>query len=161
MSNRQDWLVALSQAMMTLAEWEGQFAPAQSRPPNAQDKAALHELALRLHGNYPFGSPDYAGQMLKPPDPMAWAAIALAMLVNPNNHALDGGPPTAAMEREAVAELASLFGFSADGRPWLGHLTASGTIANLEALWVAREVTRSPDGQIRGVADFGPLDARV
>ena len=91
MSNRQDWLVALSQAMMTLAEWEGQFAPAQARPPNAQDKAALHELALRLHGNYPFGSPDYAGQMLKPPDPMAWAAIALAMLVNPNNHALDGG----------------------------------------------------------------------
>lgn len=152
MSNRQEWLVALSQAMMTLAEWEGQFAPAQVRAPGAQDSAALHELALRLQGNYPFGSPDYAGQMLKPPDPMAWAAITLAMLVNPNNHALDGGPPTAAMEREAVAELAALFGFSAEGHPWLGHLTASGTIANLEALWVAREVTRTPDGQIRGVA---------
>ncbi|MBU6161290.1 MAG: aminotransferase class V-fold PLP-dependent enzyme [Myxococcales bacterium] len=152
MSHRHDWLQVLSQAIGTLALWEGQFTPAQPRLPSAQDKAVLHELALRLHGNYPFGSPDYAGQMLKPPDPVAWAAVALAMLVNPNNHALDGGPPTAAMEREVVAELAGLFGFSADARPWLGHLTASGTIANLEALWVAREVTRSPDGQIRGVA---------
>jgi glutamate/tyrosine decarboxylase-like PLP-dependent enzyme len=152
MSNRQDWLVALSQAMKTLEAWEGSFTPASVRLPGTRDQETLNDLALRMHGNYPFGSPDYAGQMLKPPDPLAWAAVALAMLVNPNNHALDGGPPTAAMEREAVAELAGLFGFAADGRPWLGHLTASGTIANLEALWVAREVTRSPDGHIRSVA---------
>lgn len=152
MSSRQDWLVALSQAMTTLEAWEGRFTPSSERSPNSRDEAALHELASRLHGNYPFGSPDYAGQMLKPPDPVAWAAVALAMLVNPNNHALDGGPPTAAMEREAVAELAGLFGFSTEGRAWLGHLTASGTIANLEALWVAREVTRADDGRVRAVA---------
>jgi glutamate/tyrosine decarboxylase-like PLP-dependent enzyme len=74
--------------------------------------------------------------MLKPPHPVAWAAYAAAMLLNPNNHALDGGPATAAMEREAVAEMASMFGFETH----LGHLAASGTIANLEALWVAREL---------------------
>jgi glutamate/tyrosine decarboxylase-like PLP-dependent enzyme len=58
------------------------------------------------------------------------------MLLNPNNHALDGGPATAAMEREAVTALAAMFGL----RRSLGHLTSSGTIANLEALWVAREL---------------------
>ncbi len=74
--------------------------------------------------------------MLKPPTAVAWAAYATAMLLNPNNHALDGGPATAEMEKEAVAQLAAMFGYEQH----LGHLTASGTIANLEALWVAREL---------------------
>ncbi len=80
----------------------------------------------------------YAGQMLKPPAPVAWAAYATAMLLNPNNHALDGGPATAELEREAVEQLRVMLGVPAPG---LGHLTSSGTVANLEALWVARELT--------------------
>src|SRR3712207_4792382 len=75
--------------------------------------------------------------MLKPPHPVAVAAYLAAMCVNPNNHALDGGPVTSEMEREAVAQLAAMLGLPGDA---LGHLTASGTIANLEALWVAREL---------------------
>jgi len=58
------------------------------------------------------------------------------MLINPNNHALDGGPATGRMEKEVVARLARMFGMD----DHLGHLTSSGTIANLEALWVAREL---------------------
>ena len=76
--------------------------------------------------------------MLKPPAPVAWAAYATAMLLNPNNHALDGGPATAELEREAVEQLRVMLGVPAPG---LGHLTSSGTVANLEALWVARELT--------------------
>ena len=101
----------------------------------ASDLAAsvLGELAERLAtDNYPFGHPVYAGQMLKPPHPVAIAAYALAMRVNPNNHALDGGPATAAMEREAVADLMRMAGYNPATS--LGHLTSSGTIANLEAL---------------------------
>jgi glutamate/tyrosine decarboxylase-like PLP-dependent enzyme len=63
------------------------------------------------------------------------AGYLAAMLINPNNHALDGGPATAAMEKAAVAQLARMFGLDTH----LGHLTTSGTIANLEALYVARE----------------------
>jgi len=37
------------------------------------------------------------------------------------------------MEKEAVAEIARMFGWSAH----LGHLTSGGTMANLEALWIA------------------------
>ena len=97
--------------------------------------AALERLAERLANTYPYGDPHYVGQMLKPPHPVAWAAYATAMLLNPNNHALDGGPATAEMEKEAVASLAAMFGYGQH----IGHLTSSGTIANLEALWVARE----------------------
>jgi glutamate/tyrosine decarboxylase-like PLP-dependent enzyme len=74
--------------------------------------------------------------MLKPPHPAAVAGYLAAMLINPNNHALDGGPATSAMEKETVAQLAAMFGFGSH----LGHLTSSGTIANLEALYVAREL---------------------
>ena len=87
--------------------------------------------------NYPFHHPRYAGQMLKPPHPVAIAAYTAAMHVNANNHALDGGPATSAMEVEVMAWLARMFGFP---RTRSGHLTSSGTIANLEALWVAREL---------------------
>ncbi len=99
--------------------------------------AAWQEYAKRLDDNYPFFHPRYAGQMLKPPHPVAVAAYLAAMTINPNNHALDGGPATGAMEKELVRELAAMLHLPADT---LGHLTSSGTIANLEALWVARQL---------------------
>ena len=98
--------------------------------------SALAALEERLKDNYPFFHPRYAGQMIKPPLPIAMAAYMMAMQINPNNHALDGGPATAKMELEVVADIAAMFGF----REHLGHLTSSGTIANLEALWVARSL---------------------
>ncbi|MCX6136342.1 MAG: aminotransferase class V-fold PLP-dependent enzyme [Ignavibacteriales bacterium] len=98
--------------------------------------AALSALEKRLTENYPFFHPRYAGQMIKPPHPIAAAAYMMAMQINPNNHALDGGPATAKMELEVVADIAAMFGFPQH----LGHLTSSGTIANLEALWVARSL---------------------
>ncbi|MGI5501115.1 pyridoxal phosphate-dependent decarboxylase family protein [Lentzea sp. CA-135723] len=99
--------------------------------------SALAELQDRLRDNYPFFHPRYAGQMLKPPHPAAVVGYLSAMLINPNNHALDGGPATATMEREVVADLARMFGYTSQH---LGHLTSSGTIANLEALFVARSL---------------------
>jgi glutamate/tyrosine decarboxylase-like PLP-dependent enzyme len=98
----------------------------------------LDETAHRLGDNYPYFHPFYAGQMLKPPHPVARAAYALAMAINPNNHARDGGRASSEMEVEAVAEIAAMFGWTAEG--YLGHLTSSGTIANLEALWVAGQI---------------------
>jgi glutamate/tyrosine decarboxylase-like PLP-dependent enzyme len=97
---------------------------------------ALAATAERLQDNYPYFHPLYAGQMLKPPHPVARLAYALAMWINPNNHALDGGRSTSAMEKEAVAEIAAMFGWKES----LGHLCGGGTMANLEALWVASQV---------------------
>ena len=94
---------------------------------------ALLEVAERLQDNYPYFHPLYAGQMLKPPHAVARLAYALALWINPNNHALDGGRASCAMEKEAVAEIARMFGW----KTHLGHLCGGGTMANLEALWVA------------------------
>jgi glutamate/tyrosine decarboxylase-like PLP-dependent enzyme len=95
--------------------------------------SVLAEVAGRMGDNYPYFHPLYAGQMLKPPHPIARAAYAMAMGINPNNHALDGGRASSHMEIEAVREIAAMFGWT----EYLGHLTSGGTFANLEALWVA------------------------
>src|SRR5882762_4294777 len=96
----------------------------------------LNATAERLQDNYPYFHPLYAGQMLKPPHAVARLAYALAMWINPNNHALDGGRATSAMEKDAVAEIAAMFGW----KSFLGHLCGGGTMANLEALWVAGQL---------------------
>lgn len=102
----------------------------------ARMEEALNPVAERLKDNFPYFHPLYAGQMLKPPHPAARLAYALATFINPNNHALDGGRATSALEREAVAEIAAMFGW----KEHLGHLTGGGTMANLEALWVAGQL---------------------
>jgi glutamate/tyrosine decarboxylase-like PLP-dependent enzyme len=96
----------------------------------------LWALAEKLQDNYPYFHPLYAGQMLKPPHPVARLAYSLAMYINPNNHALDGGRATSALEKEAVAEIAAMFGW----QEFLGHLCGGGTMSNLEALWVAGQI---------------------
>ncbi len=132
----------LSRATELLEEQFGAlpaFAPA---PAPAAGPAAiaqvLEDVARRLGDNYPYFHPLYAGQMLKPPHPAARAAYALAMTINPNNHARDGGRASSEMEIEAVAEIAGVFGWT----EFLGHLSSSGTLANLEALWVAGQLAQ-------------------
>jgi tyrosine decarboxylase/aspartate 1-decarboxylase len=108
----------------------------------ARVDAVLQKTAERLGDNYPYFHPLYAGQMLKPPHPVARAAYALAMAINPNNHARDGGRASSEMEIEAVRGIAEMFGWNRDSRSgeFLGHLTSGGTMANLEALWVAGQL---------------------
>jgi glutamate/tyrosine decarboxylase-like PLP-dependent enzyme len=111
---------------------------------SASDQTAMAQVleatAHRLGDNYPYFHPLYAGQMLKPPHPVARAAYALAMTINPNNHSRDGGRASSEMEIEAVAEIAAMFGWTKQASSYLGHLTSSGTLANLEALWVAGQL---------------------
>ncbi len=117
---------------------EQQFGGAEARADSADPATkVLAAVAERMGDNYPYFDPLYAGQMLKPPHPVARAAYALAMAINPNNHALDGGRASSRMEIEAVAAIAKMFRFEQH----LGHLTSGGTFANLEALWVAGQLT--------------------
>ena len=122
-------LEELERGFARLPEHEAELAPAEL----ARLRVVLLALARRLHDNFPYPHPLYAGQMLTPPHPVARTAYALAQWINPNNHALDGGRATSALEKEAVGELAAMFGW----REQLGHVTSGGTMANLEALWIA------------------------
>jgi tyrosine decarboxylase / aspartate 1-decarboxylase len=126
----------LSKAQRQLDEGFAHLPPNPATPLGDAASAILQQVATRLHDNYPYAHPLYAGQMLKPPHPIARAAYALAMSVNPNNHALDGGRASSAMEIEAVAAIAKMFGWPQH----LGHLSSGGTFANLEALWVAGQL---------------------
>jgi tyrosine decarboxylase / aspartate 1-decarboxylase len=126
----------LAAAQHRLDEGFADLPPAPAPPLGEQAEAILNEAATKLQDNYPYAHPLYAGQMLKPPHPIARAAYALAMSVNPNNHALDGGRSSSALEIEAVAALAKMFHWPQH----LGHLSSGGTFANLEALWVAGQL---------------------
>jgi len=134
-------------ATSLIEAWEARFgaydAHAASEPDAQRLATAWEAFGERMADHYPFFHPRYAGQMLKPPHPVAVAGYLAAMLVNPNNHALDGGPGASSLEVEVVDQLRVMFGLPSPG---LGHLTSSGTIANLEALWVAREV--HPDKRV-------------
>jgi glutamate/tyrosine decarboxylase-like PLP-dependent enzyme len=149
-----------ARALEGVSAWEATWGPFDAHPAGAVDaarfEAALAEYTARLGGNYPFFHPRYAGQMLKPPHPVALAAYAAAQRINPNNHALDGGPPTGEMEKEVVALLAGMFGLPPDS---LGHLTGGGTMANLEALFVARSL--HPDRAVAFGADAHYTHARM
>jgi glutamate/tyrosine decarboxylase-like PLP-dependent enzyme len=100
-------------------------------------KSILLQVAEQMQENYPYFHPYYAGQMLKPPHPIARTAYMLSLWINPNNHALDGGLASSKLEKEAVAEIAALLGWK---HQFLGHLTGGGTLANMEALWIASKL---------------------
>jgi tyrosine decarboxylase / aspartate 1-decarboxylase len=132
-----DSLLLLHDALARLEEGFSSLPPLDAAPEDpAALRLVLNEVADRLRDNYPYFHPQYAGQMLKPPHAVARLAYALAMWINPNNHALDGGRASSAMEKEAVEGIARMFGWDTH----LGHLTSGGTMANLEALWIAGEL---------------------
>jgi tyrosine decarboxylase/aspartate 1-decarboxylase len=151
----------LERAMERLTQEFAYLPACEPAPGQAEHTAAivsvLAETAQRLGDNYPYFHPLYAGQMLKPPHPVAHAAYALAMAINPNNHARDGGRASSAMEIEAVAGIAAMFGWA--GSPCLGHLTSSGTFANLEALWIAGQL--APGKRILGSAQAHYTHQRI
>lgn len=132
MNHTSHW-TRLAHDAQVLADGFRQLPACDSPANDGSMDSVLEKTARRLHDNYPYHHPLYAGQMLKPPHPVAKRAYALAMELNPNNHALDGGRASSRMEKEAVAELAAMVGWD----DHLGHLTGGGTMANLEALWVA------------------------
>ncbi|MEL6183446.1 MAG: aminotransferase class I/II-fold pyridoxal phosphate-dependent enzyme [Myxococcota bacterium] len=126
-------LQILQRALTTLAEGFEDL-PAQASTVDVRSlERVLQDVAVKMRDNYPYHHPMYAGQMLKPPHPVARMAYMLSMWVNPNNHALDGGRASSALEKICVRRLGEMFGFEDP----LGHLCGGGTMANLEALWVA------------------------
>src|SRR3954468_5377322 len=76
----------LDRAREAVAGWR-EPAPehAALQPDPARLEAAWAESSGRMARNYPFHRPRYAGQMLKPPHPVAIAAYTAALHVNANN----------------------------------------------------------------------------
>src|SRR5687768_10602194 len=118
----KDSLALLTVALAKLDAGFEQIPSYQPNPDLAAMQSVLLAAAERMQDNYPYHHPFYIGQMLKPPHPIARLAYSLAMFINPNNHALDGGLASSAMEKEVVAKIAALL----DWTEHLGHLTGGG-----------------------------------
>lgn len=73
----------------------------------------------------------------------------MTMIYNPNNVALEASPLTTVAEMEVGEQLCHLFGYNTDPSRkdvptgW-GHVTCGGTVANLEAIWVSRNLKFYP-----------------
>jgi len=93
----------------------------------------------RLRRSVPFYSMRYQGHMLWDLALPAVVGYFGAMLYNQNNVAAEASPVTTAIEMEVGDQLCAMLGFSIkeDPRAW-GHITAGGNIANIEAMWAAR-----------------------
>ncbi len=126
-------LELLRKALSTLAEGYDHLPDFTPEFDTEAAEKVLLDVATRMQDNYPYYHPQYVGQMLKPPHAIARIAYAMSLWVNPNNHALDGSRASSPLEKECIVELGVMYGWK---QP-LGHLTGGGTMANLEALWVA------------------------
>ena len=139
MNLTEETLASLARSVETLSEGFSQLPEFEPFLDNSLNESVLQTVSRRMQNNYPYQHPYYMGQMLKPPHPVAQLAYTMAMNINPNNHALDGGRESSELEKEAVAQIAAMFGWT----EFMGHLCGGGTMANFEALWVARELNKS------------------
>ncbi len=96
--------------------------------------AALQTLApVVLGGARDLGAPGFFAHMDPPTPWVTWAATMWASSRNQNLLHPDTAPNAREIERLVVSWLAPFFGMSG------GHLTPGSTVANLTALWAARE----------------------
>jgi glutamate/tyrosine decarboxylase-like PLP-dependent enzyme len=106
------------------------------------------ELLAFLKKSVPFFSMRYQGHMnwdLTIPGMLGYFA---AMLYNPNNVAFEGSTATTLLELLVGDDLCRMMGYTIPAasdaiRPW-GHITCDGTVANIEAIWSARNLRFYP-----------------
>jgi glutamate/tyrosine decarboxylase-like PLP-dependent enzyme len=98
----------------------------------------LMGLLAELKRDVPFFSGRYKGHMIGEQTIASQIGYFATMLYNPNNIAIEISPVTTRLELEVAEQLARMIGYD-PSRSW-GHLTSGGTIANFEALWLARGV---------------------
>jgi len=110
----------------------------------------LMGLLAELKQGVPFFSGRYKGHMAFEQTIASQVGYFAAMLYNPNNVAIEASPVTTRLELEVGSQLAGMIGYDRE-RAW-GHLTSGGTVANFEALWIARNVIYLPVAA-RGAAD--------
>ena len=108
-----------------------------------------------LKRHFPFYSPRYIGHMLSDQTIPAVLGYFAGMLYNPNNVTPEAAPVTVEWELEVARDILHMLGYRRPPAPdaphrdtrkefgW-AHITSGGTVANLEALWVARNVRYFP-----------------
>ncbi|MDH4132609.1 MAG: pyridoxal-dependent decarboxylase, partial [Gemmatimonadota bacterium] len=106
----------------------------------------LDVILAELKYHFPFHSPRYNAHMLSELSLPAVLGYFAGLLYNPNNVTAEAAPITVALELEVGRMISAMLGYNPK-RAW-AHICSGGTVATIEALWVAR------------AAQFAPLIAR-
>jgi len=113
---------------------------------------SYRSLLAMLKKSVPFFSMRYQGHMNWDTAMPAVLGYFAAMLYNPNNVAFEGSTATTLLEMLVGDDLCRMLGYAIPDkaahergavRPW-GHITSGGTVANIEALWSARNLKLYP-----------------
>lgn len=124
----------------------------------------VESLLGQLRRSFPFYSPRYIAHQQGETTIAALVGSLAGILYNSNNVTSETGAVTLEYEIDACSKILSMVGFTPPPRPpkiidgvslasyhgalsrpygW-SHLTSGGTVANIEALWVARQVKYLP-----------------
>ena len=115
-------------------------------------KESYRSLLAFLKKSVPFFSMRYQGHMNWEVTMPAMLGYFAAMLYNPNNVAFEASTATTILEMLVGDDLCKMLGYTMPSwaeieagalRPW-GHLTCGGTVANIEAIWSARNLKFYP-----------------
>lgn len=90
----------------------------------------------QLKSHFPFFSPRYVAHMLSEQTLPSVLGYFAGMLYNPNNVTNEAAPITVPLEIEVGKMVSKMLGYNPQ-TAW-AHITSGGTVANIEALWVAR-----------------------
>jgi glutamate/tyrosine decarboxylase-like PLP-dependent enzyme len=101
----------------------------------------LRTLTRFLGKSVPFFSYRYQAHMLWDTTLPALLGYFAAMLYNQNNVAAEASPVTTWFEKQVGTDLCHMLGYGKDA--W-GHVTCDGSVANMEALWAARNLKYYP-----------------
>ena len=116
---------------------------------SANLKQHLQTVLAELKKGVPLYHPRYIGHMHGDLLLSGIAAYFGSMLYNPNNVVGESSPATTKMEFDYIKALCEMVGYNEyenlnnKNNSW-GHLTSGGTSANIEALWVARNIKYYP-----------------
>ncbi|HUX78573.1 MAG TPA: hypothetical protein VMW10_02330, partial [Alphaproteobacteria bacterium] len=112
----------------------------------------LRYLLVDLKRSLPTSSPRYQGHMNWEVTLPSLAGYFAAMLYNQNGVSFEGSPATTMLEVQVGEDLCQMIGYNVptnkdDNKakiPSWGHLTCDGSVANIEALWSARNLKFYP-----------------
>ena len=132
--------------------WRKNYFPADSSSVDSEIKesnyaffddfdSSLQSMLNELKEGFPFHSPRYMGHMLSGQTLPSIVGYFAGMLYNPNNVTDEAAPITVAKEIEYGKKICQMIGYTSNS--W-AHICSGGTLANLEALWVARLVQFLP-----------------
>lgn len=102
----------------------------------------LRNTLNSLKAHFPFHSPRYMAHMLSEQTLPSIIGYFAGMLYNPNNVTDEAAPVTVDIEIEFGKMICEMLGYNKE-TSW-AHICSGGTLANLEALWVAREAQFMP-----------------